>query len=50
MSTRKRAKVERLQVDNARTAGWSWADIARGLGTSRQYAQRRYGVTEEGVA
>jgi len=28
----------------------SWADIARGLGTSRQYAQRRYGVTEEGVA
>lgn len=23
--------------------GASWADIARGLGTTRQYAQRRYG-------
>lgn len=32
----------------------SWADIARGLGTTRQYAQRRYGSTtttnEENVA
>lgn len=34
----------------------SWADIARGLGTTRQYAQRRYGrtttttTTEENVA
>lgn len=23
--------------------GYSWADVARGLGTTRQYAQRRYG-------
>lgn len=31
----------------------SWADIARGLGTTRQYAQRRYGrttTTEEKIA
>lgn len=25
------------------TYGRSWSEIARGLGTSRQYAQRRYG-------
>lgn len=24
--------------------GASWADVARGLGVSRQYAQKRYGV------
>lgn len=25
------------------TSGYSWADVARGLGTSRQAAQERYG-------
>ena len=28
--------LEELQVDNARTRGWSWRDIARVLGVSKQ--------------
>jgi hypothetical protein len=28
--------LEELQVDNARTRGWSWRDIARALGVSKQ--------------
>jgi hypothetical protein len=28
--------LEELQVDNARSTGWSWRDIARVLGVSKQ--------------
>lgn len=28
--------LEELQVDNARSHGWSWRDIARVLGVSKQ--------------
>ena len=28
--------LEELQVDNARTKGWSWRDIARALGVTKQ--------------
>jgi DNA-directed RNA polymerase specialized sigma24 family protein len=41
-------RLEALQVGNARTQGWSWQDIADGLGVSKQavhkkYARRRLG-------
>lgn len=29
--------------DQRSVSGYSWADVARGLGTSRQAAQERYG-------
>lgn len=32
-----------LAVDGLRETGYSWGDIARVLGTSRQGAQQRYG-------
>lgn len=35
-------QVERLQVDNARTAGWSWADIARVLRVSKQSVHEKH--------
>ena len=28
--------LEELQVDNARSKGWSWRDIARVLGVTKQ--------------
>ncbi len=28
--------LEELQVDNARAKGWSWRDIARALGVTKQ--------------
>lgn len=31
-------------IRGQRTAGFSWAQIARGLGTTRQAVQQRYGV------
>ena len=34
--------VERLQVDNARALGWSWADIAGVLGVSRQSVHEKH--------
>ncbi len=45
-------QIERLQVDNARQQGWSWADIARQLRVSRQsvhekHARRRKSMGEE---
>jgi hypothetical protein len=33
---------EALQVDHARTQGWSWADIACLLGVSKQAAHRKH--------
>lgn len=35
----------REAVRGQRDAGFSWADIARGLGTSKQAAQQRFGVS-----
>jgi hypothetical protein len=35
--------LERLQVQNARERGWSWQQIADGLGVSRQAAHKKHG-------
>jgi hypothetical protein len=45
-------QIERLHVDNARDLGWSWADVARSLGVSRQsvhekHAPRRRAMRKE---
>ena len=40
-----RALVEVLevpQVDNARARGWTWRDIAGGLGVSKQAVHKQY--------
>lgn len=34
-------------VEGQRAAGFSWGDIAQGLGVSKQYAQRVYGATRD---
>jgi hypothetical protein len=36
-------QVERLHVDNARDAGWSWQDIASALGVSKQAVHQKHG-------
>jgi IS30 family transposase len=36
------AHVERLQVDNARDLGWSWEEIARALGVSKQSVHEKH--------
>jgi hypothetical protein len=36
--------LEELQVDNARTRGWSWRDIARRLGVTKQAAHYKHGL------
>jgi hypothetical protein len=35
-------QLERLQVDNARDNGWSWEDIARALGVSKQSVHEKH--------
>ena len=35
-------RLETLQVDNARDQGWSWQDIARHMGVSRQAVHKKY--------
>ncbi len=35
--------LEELQVENARTRGWSWQEIAAALGVSRQAVHKKYG-------
>ena len=35
-------QLERLQVDNARSHGWSWQDIADRLGITRQTVHRKH--------
>ena len=34
-------RLEALQVDNARTLGWSWQEIARELGVSKQAVHKK---------
>ncbi len=34
--------LERLQVENARRAGWSWQEIATALNVSKQAVHKRY--------
>lgn len=36
-------QLERAQVGRARELGWSWADIARELGVTRQAAYKKHG-------
>lgn len=35
-------RLEMLQVHNARDQGWSWQDIARYMGVSRQAVHKKY--------
>jgi DNA-binding NarL/FixJ family response regulator len=35
--------LEELQVGNARREGWSWQQIARALGVSKQAVHKKYG-------
>jgi hypothetical protein len=36
--------LEQLQVDNARARGWSWSDIARRLGVTKQAVHYKHGL------
>src|ERR1700722_16763799 len=36
-------RLEILQVDNARTLGWSWQEIAERLGVTQQTGHRKHG-------
>jgi hypothetical protein len=35
--------LEQLQVERARTQGWSWQRIAEALGVSKQAVHKKYG-------
>lgn len=35
-------RLEVLQVDNARTQGWSWEEIGAALGVSRQAVHKKH--------
>jgi hypothetical protein len=36
-------RLEALQVDNARRHGWSWEEIGKALGVSKQAAHKKHG-------
>ena len=42
-------RVERLQVDSARSAGWSWADIARVLRVSKQSVHEKHSTRRKAL-
>jgi hypothetical protein len=42
--------LEELQVDNARAQGWSWRDIARRLGVTKQAVHYKHGLRWRGTA
>lgn len=35
-------QLERAQVKSARAQGWSWAEVAQGLGVTRQAAYKKH--------
>lgn len=37
-------ELEELHVDNARTVGWSWQQIAESLGVTRQTVHKKHHV------
>ena len=41
-------QLEALQVDNARTHGWSWQEIAAALGVSRQAVHKKHAIRHRG--
>jgi DNA-directed RNA polymerase specialized sigma24 family protein len=41
-------QLEALQVDNARTKGWSWQEIAEILGVSRQAVHKKHAARLRG--
>ena len=36
------ASLEEIQVENARRLGWSWEEIGRALGVSKQAVHRKH--------
>ena len=40
--------LEELQVDNARAQGWSWRDIARQLGVTKQAVHYKHALRSRG--
>lgn len=36
-------RLEALQVDNARRQGWSWEEIGKALGVSKQAVHKKHG-------
>ena len=40
--------MEALQVDNARARGWSWRDIARRLGVTKQAVHYKHSLRSRG--
>jgi len=40
--------LEALQVDNARARGWSWRDIARRLGVTKQAVHYKHALRSRG--
>jgi hypothetical protein len=36
-------RLEALQVDSARRQGWSWEEIGRALGVSKQAVHKKHG-------
>jgi DNA-binding NarL/FixJ family response regulator len=42
--------LEELQVGNARARGWSWRDIARRLGVTKQAVHYKHGLRLRGEA
>ena len=42
-------QVERLQVDNARSQGWSWQRIARALRVTRQSVHEKHAARRKAM-
>ena len=40
--------LEELQVDNARAQGWSWRDVARRLGVTKQAVHYKHALRSRG--